>query len=170
MPPFRFRGHHTGVDLAATVARFPSLAGRADAEDRLAEALQAEGEARAEALRAEIAALIRTWDREARAWRRSKLRGSKASALRAVPDRLKAAVASIEDGAAMIDAAIPRGILQRLATREPAARVQSQDLEDLERILSRRVDPAVARTLGTDEAVEAAVARIVDGAANPDPP
>jgi hypothetical protein len=163
--PFRFRGHSSGLDLRALVARSPELAGREGAVQALSESLTALGEQRRAATLQAIASCISGWREEARGVQRSKLRRGHSQRLVDFVARLEQAVAFVPDASAMIRRIIPGGVLVRLAWRQPEAGVDDQSLEDLKRALERRLDPALARELARDAAVREAVARVL---ASPD--
>lgn len=158
--PFRFRGHSSGIDLRGAVVRSPSLVGREGAAEALADALTALGEERRAAVLATIAACISGWREEARGVQRSKMRRGHSDRLDGFVGRLRSEVAFIPDAAAMIDRAIPRGVLVRLAWRQPEAGVDDETLEELKRTLERRLDPALARDLARDAAVNEAARRV----------
>lgn len=165
---YRFRGHATGLLLHPVVARDPRLASRGDAEELLRRALDAEAEARREAFRTALSRAIAEWKVEARALRRAKLRKGRSARLSAIVADLRRLVVLIPDGGAILERAVPRSLWVRLAWPQPEAALEEQALEDLERALLHRLDPALARAMGRDEAVEAALRRIaVEPAAGP---
>ncbi len=158
MTPYRFRGHGSGLDLEATLERFPQLGSGPGAVDALREALDAEGERRAADVRERLHALEAEWGERAEAARRSRRTDP---ALAAFPQRMQALVASIPDASAIVERALPRGLLARAVARQPAARISRQGLRDLVRVLERRLDPAIARELAADAALQAVVAGLV---------
>lgn len=159
--PFRFRGHSSGLDLPAQVARSPELARREGAVDELADTLNALGEERRAVVSRVIAECISGWREEARGVQRSKIRRGHSQRLVDFVSRLRQEVAFIPDASAMIDRTIPGGLLVRLAWRQPEAGVDDDSLEDLKRVLLRRLDPALARELARDAAVGEAIARVL---------
>ncbi|MCK6502549.1 hypothetical protein L6R53_04000 [Myxococcota bacterium] len=159
MRHWSFRGHRSPVDLAATVAASPSLAGRARAEDALEQALTAWAEERRTQVLAELARLVTTWREEARAVRLTKVRRARSPRLDGLPERLAELVAFVPDGGEIVRKVLPRGLWTRLAWPQPAAGVEDQALVDLQRSLERRVDPALAREARQDRVLAEAVAR-----------
>lgn len=157
--PYRYRGHATGLLLHPVVARDPRLAGRADAEELLRRALDQEAEARREAFRTALSRAIAEWKVEARALRRAKLRKGRSARLAAIVEGLRQLVVLIPDGGAILERAVPRSPWVRLAWPQPEAALDEQALEELERALLHRLDPALARAMGRDEAVDAALRR-----------
>lgn len=159
MALWAYRGHQSGVDLAATVARSPALAGRRGAEAALREALDAWAEQRRVQVLEEVDGLLAQWREEARALRRAKLRQAPSERLDTLPGRLVEAVAFIPDASAIVARAMPAGLLARLAWRQPAAGVSDQALADLRRTLARRLDPALAREAARDAVLLPALGR-----------
>ncbi len=157
---FRFRGHSSGLDVKAQVARSPALAGREGAVQALTESLTSLGEERREATVQAINTCISGWREEARGVQRSKIRRGHSQRLVDFVDRLRQEVAFIPDASAMIGRAIPGGLLVRLAWRQPEAGVDDETLEDLKRSLLRRLDPALARELARDASVAEAIGRV----------
>lgn len=150
MALYRFRGHASGLDLDATVQRFPQLAGRADAADALRRAL----DRWAEDLRAQVVGgldqLITEWAEEARAARRTKLRRAHSQRLASLPLRIEALLPFVPDAPAIVGRVVPRGLVARLTWRQPEAAVTRRDLDGLQRALVRRLDPALARHVARD--------------------